>query len=512
MRILGWRKIALVLILSILINSFSFGMITQKESQDNEVVQENNQIKPQIKNPVTSIGKYEITSEEFGDQRYFWSLNLGTGMYEQIRATLLAVGEKCYIYMANETITTKGQYLAISTCNYYQEEFDDVIYDKNVALMGHPDGILGDIDGDPKITILIAPLGGAGGLYLQKDEIAGSSYSNNREMVYIDSGFGKTVGGLKTLMHEFNHLIWFNYDLNEGHFLLEGAAEYSVCYGNYLSSTTNQPGINLTWHTNSFKTSHQKSLLSFHETNNFPDSADYGKAYLFMLYMIEQLGIDFVKILVEEELDGPLGIDAALNATGFELEFNDLFMNWITAVTIDRIVNGNDMYQIKSANFVVEPDVVIASYPNSKYNCKHYPYGFHVKRLLHPPDNFTFLMSNPQPTYALGVTIAINDQEGWKIEKGKYVQENELVGIHVSGKNISEAYIVTSIISEETPTTFRDFIEVGYETYLTLDYSIEEGHIPLTITEIAGIVPYKMIILLSSSLLLVTWHVKRSKK
>lgn len=481
MRLLGWRLLLLSLVITLAVkpiyssNSVNRNstLVRNNSSNKKEIVS----IRNSARNITEAISKND---EEIGNQEIFWSLDVLGGLYVQKRATLLSVGEKCYIYMANETIEEIGQSTAISNCNYYKDEFDAVIYDKNIEFMGHPDGRIGDIDGDPKVTVLIVELNGAGGVYLQKDDIPGSTYSNHREMVYIDSSLGERIGGLMTLMHEFNHLIWFNYEMDEGHFLLEGAAEFGVYYAGYLSSATGPLGVNLTWHTNDFITNHQRSLLSFHLNNRIPLSEDYGKAYLFMLYLVEQFGIDFLRNLVLALPDGPLGIDSALNDSGYDSSFNEVFLNWITTCTIDNEIIANGIYGFKNADFVVNSDEIITDYPTQKMNVKHYHYGFHVEKLINPPDNFTFQITNPYPEYSMGISIALNDQNGWQVIKSIHSEIKDILNIYVSGINIDEAYIITTLISENTPEVFQDFLNVGEETYYLLDYSIVEGHVQTT--------------------------------
>jgi len=172
MRLLGWRLLLLSLVITLAVkpiyssNSVNRNstLVRNNSSNKKEIVS----IRNSARNITEAISKND---EEIGNQEIFWSLDVLGGLYVQKRATLLSVGEKCYIYMANETIEEIGQSTAISNCNYYKDEFDAVIYDKNIEFMGHPDGRIGDIDGDPKVTVLIVELNGAGGVYLQKDDI-----------------------------------------------------------------------------------------------------------------------------------------------------------------------------------------------------------------------------------------------------------------------------------------------------------------------------------------------------
>ena len=428
-------------------------------------------ISQKFKSNPLEYGNFSPESEEIGNQETFWSLDVSAGIYVQILATLLSVGEKCYVYMANETIEELGESTAISNCNYYRDEFDDVIYDKNIEFMGDPDGRFGDIDGDPKVTIFVAPLNGAGGLYLQKDEIETSTYTNLREMIYIDSRFGTRSGALTTIMHEFNHLIWFNYEMDELHYLLEGVAEFSVCYAGYLSSRGN-----LTWFTDEFEENHQRSLIFVHEQNNVPLPEDYGSSYLYILYLVEQFGIDIIRNLVLATQDGAIGVDYALNAIGSNDTFNDVFLNWITACVIDSETFDNGKYGFTSVDFRVDIDEEVNSIPHEMLDVKHYPYGFHVKKFIQPPDEFTFSITNPYPTYSVGISIVFKDQNGWNINQLHHRESSEIINIEITGEEITEAYIITSLMYANTPTTLVDFVNVGEESHYFLDYMITEGH------------------------------------
>lgn len=476
---LSFRKIFILsFVFLIILNPMSISVVKEtstKESASKFCLDE------LILEGFTDFAKLEhvvVQDEEIGNQEVFWSLDVGAGMYVQKLATLLSVGEKCYVYMANETITSIGESAAISRCNYYRNEFDDVIYDKNIEFMGHPDGRFGDIDGDPKVTIFIVDTNGAGGLYLQKDELANSTYSNLREMFYIDSRLGTREGALMTIMHEFNHLIWFNNEMDEGHFLLEGVAEFSIYYAGYTAGWGNLTGA-----TNLFRDNHQRSLLSFHLSGNIPLMEDYGESYLFILYLVEQFGIEIVQELVLARPDGPLGVDLALNETGSNEKFNDVFFNWITACAIDSEDYAAGKYGFKNVDFTVTSDDVVSNYPHQKSNVIHYPYGFHVKKLVQPPDDFTFSITNPSPDYSLGISIALHDQNGWQVTHSLHSESDELISINVSGEETSVVYIITSVMKENTPTYFIDFITVGSETYRTLDYSIIEGHNQTSITK-----------------------------
>ncbi|PNX50687.1 MAG: hypothetical protein BV458_12810, partial [Thermoplasmata archaeon M9B2D] len=62
---------------------------------------------------------HENTTESFGEQRAFWTYLSRPESMEltAVNATLLSVGDYCYVYMANETIDLLGEGAAISKCN-----------------------------------------------------------------------------------------------------------------------------------------------------------------------------------------------------------------------------------------------------------------------------------------------------------------------------------------------------------------------------------------------------------
>ncbi|MGD9396871.1 MAG: hypothetical protein PVJ05_10620, partial [Candidatus Thorarchaeota archaeon] len=180
----------------------------------------------------------ENTTESFGDQQSFWTyLSRPESMaLTAVNATLLSVGDSCYVYMANESIERLGEVAAIAKCSQLGQVFDDVIYPKAVELAGSPDGHLGDIDGDPRVTLFLAPLvrymGNAYlGFHVPWDECP-FPFSNRREMVYIEAerDFNETVC---ITIHEFNHFLWDNYEFDEADFLMEGLANLAIDYTGY---------------------------------------------------------------------------------------------------------------------------------------------------------------------------------------------------------------------------------------------------------------------------------------
>ena len=165
--------------------------------------------------------------------RNFWVADFDTNSHYEIEATLLVTGEHCLIYMQDSLIPQIGAAEALSRCESYQNEFDTRIYQTVIDLTGNPNGTLGDIDGDPRIVILIND--NPTSYYSQYNEIV-HAYSNLCEMFYINY---HPFMILETIAHEFCHLIWFNYEFDEVHFILEGLAEYATYKCGYLEDNNN---------------------------------------------------------------------------------------------------------------------------------------------------------------------------------------------------------------------------------------------------------------------------------
>ena len=94
-------------------------------------------------------------AHDIGDFRWFWAVDYDEDVYYQADAYLLAIGEYCYIYFEDLVISILGEEEASERAEFYRDEFDSSIYPKVTALAGNPNGTLGDIDGDPRIYILI---------------------------------------------------------------------------------------------------------------------------------------------------------------------------------------------------------------------------------------------------------------------------------------------------------------------------------------------------------------------
>ncbi|MHA2190382.1 MAG: hypothetical protein ACXAB9_04800, partial [Candidatus Thorarchaeota archaeon] len=214
--------------------------------------------------PTPPLSIFQIPAKEIGDNRSFWALDLDAMEHYIVDAHLLAIGNLCYIYFDDLVISIIGEAEANARAETYRDEFDTNIYPRVTDLAGDPDGTLGDIDGDPKIYILIVEHRQS--YYRQSNEVTGE-HSNLCEMVYICY---RTSNPVNTIAHEFHHLVWFNYEFDEVHFILEGPAEYATYYSGYI------PANNWTVRVQDFLDDIDDSFIYFEV-----EAQDYGACYLF---------------------------------------------------------------------------------------------------------------------------------------------------------------------------------------------------------------------------------------
>ncbi|MCK5046271.1 MAG: hypothetical protein KAS22_06805 [Candidatus Heimdallarchaeota archaeon] len=409
--------------------------------------------------------------DNFGDQQLFW---ITMPDWIQVRATLLAEGNYCYIYMANETIELLGENESITKCEAIRDAFDADIYPKAIEVAGHPSGILGDVDGDPKVTVFLAPLVRyMGTAYLGfadlNHEMPGFPYANLREMVFCDSEHS-VYDTIFITIHEFNHLIYFNNDWNDCQFITEGIASYAVDYAGYYSWVTDAV-------TNSFTYHPEISLLYFvREYGELWDSS-YGQAYLFVTYLAERFGNDFTKQLVFIPEDGAIGIDKALEHFGYDLTFNDIYLDWITACALDDTSFDGGIYGFETVDYTIQAaSSVLFDFPRTR---THYYYGFDVKRMYLPRDNFTFVIDNPYP-YALGVSIILENESGIQVIKEIYRENSDEYRIFVEGMNLQNVYVITSLMSEDSPIEYGSVMSMDELISQELNYNFFEGNVANT--------------------------------
>ena len=421
----------------------------------------------------SSMAINELASESVGDQQLFWTyLDCPESMeLTQVRATLLYAGGSCYIYMANSSIDLLGETAAINKCSTIGHAFDEDIYPTAIEVAGSPDGLLGDIDGDPRVTVFLAPLvRNMGNAYLgypgEKDEFPGP-YSNEREMVYVDAE-QEVYKTICIIIHEFNHVIWNNYEMDEAEFLMEGLANLAVDLTGYHFETTDLVTETYTYHP-------EISLLHFNRFYGPYWDASYGQAYLFVNYLLDRFGLATVRSLVSIREDGARAVEIALANAGYDITFNELYLDFITACVLDDTQTEGGIYGFDTLNYTIQKRTPLGSiYPLSRYNVTHYHYGFNVYRLVSPLDNFTITIENPYP-YSLGLVVATRNASGWHVSKSQFFSASGPISLGIPSGDNQEVILITTLMSHETPTDIESVNSLSEVPSKGLDISITEG-------------------------------------
>ncbi|RDE12214.1 MAG: hypothetical protein C4K48_10315 [Candidatus Thorarchaeota archaeon] len=452
----------------------------------------------------TTVEEFRLASESFGNQQVFWTHLMWPESpgFSEVRATLLFPGISCYMYMANSSIEILGEEAAITKCHHLGQIFDDVIYPKAIEIAGDPDGHLGDIDGDPRVTVFLAPLvRNMGRAYLgfddPKDEFLGP-YSNRREMVYVDAEMDLN-DTLCITTHEFNHLIWNNYEMDEADFLVEGLANLAVDLTGFWSHITDAVTTAFTYHP-------EVSLLHFNRFYSVYWDASYGQAYLFVTYLAERFGVNTVKCLVSISEDGPAAVEIALADAGYDLTFNDVYLDFITACVLDDSEIEDGVYGFESLNYTTRRYTALGNnYPIMEENTIHYHYGFDVNKLTAPPDNFTIAIENPYP-YAVGVVVAVRNSSGWHVSQFQLYSASGTLSEYIQSAEAEEVYVITSLISHVTPTDHEDVSSLAEIPTEGLDFTITEGDTRSPSISDSLVLPFSILIIVVFSSIFIVYR------
>ncbi|MCK4579207.1 MAG: T9SS type A sorting domain-containing protein [Candidatus Marinimicrobia bacterium] len=222
---------------------------------------------------------------------------------------------------------------------------------------------LPDIDGSPKISILLHNIhdlseewngtsngaeGGAAEIvgYVRKADQSTIGLTNRRDMIYLNTAATSRTDRAAALAHQLVKLMMLSKDIDEERWIAEGIAFFGE----------RECGFDLPTQWSTFPDLSGDAGMPLN--SGAPgvawavDPADgnaiaelYIKAAVWMIYLYENIGgLDFIKALMNEPLNGIAGIDALLPdflpAGASELSFSDLFSAW----SIAMIINDTDQF------------------------------------------------------------------------------------------------------------------------------------------------------------------------
>jgi hypothetical protein len=255
-----------------------------------------------------------------GDVRRFFAVSFGRGAPAQlsVTATLRATSAHAYFYVDS----------AVNGSTADAEEaartFEAQIWPAITGVFGEPPSP--GVDGDPRIIVLQADLGGVGGYHTSDDLYlrAVRPLSNEAEMVYIDASnaIGSTPFDV-VLAHELQHLIMERNDSGEEAWVNEGLGVTAEGIAGGAMSVIDE-----------FEQQPSTQLNRWEQSDLIPH---YGASGAFLRYLADRTGGDeALGGIAAAQGDGPAGIDEFLAAEGTELTFREVFADWIVANALNR--------------------------------------------------------------------------------------------------------------------------------------------------------------------------------
>jgi len=261
----------------------------------------------------------------------FWVLNVDENNYRSIDAELAYQTPHVYFWVED------GINYISSDVKDLVDVFENQIYQRNREIFGKEWSP--GIDNDVHLTILYAQeLGGAAGYFSSADSLMPEidRFSNTAEMFYLSADY-IDLNDLFTygvLAHEFQHMIHWNIDRNETSWINEGLSELAVELNGF--STGGFP----------FLFAADPDLqLNFWPGNDQGDSTPhYGASYLFVKYLFERYGSDFISALVSQPKNGMQGLDAILSSSQKKVHVSpttseQIFQDW----TIANILQNDEI-------------------------------------------------------------------------------------------------------------------------------------------------------------------------
>ncbi|MBK8985973.1 MAG: immune inhibitor A [Chloroflexi bacterium] len=256
-----------------------------------------------------------------GDRQTFFTDN------GRIQATLLGITEHTYFWVEDSLRFNQREVQTAA------DRLETEYYPRLVTLFGQE--WQPGIDNDPHFTVL--HLAGTNtsselGYFSSVNQYPRSLYaeSNQQEMVYLvmgnlDLGEDLYYG---TLVHEIQHLIQWYLDPNEDTWLNEGLSQLAEIYLGFDTATaldyTRRPHTRLnTW-------DYDADYVDAH----------YSAAYLYMVYLWEQLGETAVQELSRHPANGLAAVSAILRGHAPDRSLTDFTADWVAANFLDSPAAG----------------------------------------------------------------------------------------------------------------------------------------------------------------------------
>lgn len=306
-----------------------------------------------------------------GGTKYFLNRDLAFKEF-----TLRSVGENVEIWVANDLSFPDDRPAHVVTqeqVDKLREEFDSNIYPKATEFFGTPDML--DGSNSPLPGMVGLPEGyyeGSDKVIMLVDNIVDEGYNNpsypffvagffwqtlenyiDRNIITIDTNSWETrleSTFFGTTIHELQHLIHADNDSAEETWINEGMSTFSEYLGGYGHDASS---IN-------FYLDHPENSLTqwddHLEATTGPETiADYGQVQLFITYLNDKFGQEFIRDLAVNEKQSIESIEDTFAQHNINMTFTDVYQNFITALAIDSDRVGDGVYNIDSVDLRALP-------------------------------------------------------------------------------------------------------------------------------------------------------------
>lgn len=269
-----------------------------------------------------------------GNTRTFWTHNGDTDEFNLITAKLMYISEHAYFWQdeGSQPINAAGQIATLEDWEAAAESFDKS-YELVRFVFGQEKSP--GLDGDLRLYVIHSDtLGQVGGYFGQSDMLPSviESHSNQGEYFYISNIGSAGIASdyyKEVLAHEFQHMVHKNIDSNEDGWLNEGMSMLSqqiigMRGDNFVADYLIKPDQSL-WYWSG-------------------NRLDYGQSYLYVDYLYEQMGEDFIKAVAADPLNGLASIDQTLATFNSSRNADELYADAIMAVFFNNPTLAEGQY------------------------------------------------------------------------------------------------------------------------------------------------------------------------
>lgn len=156
--------------------------------------------------------------------------------------------------------------------------------------------------------------------------------------------------------HEYQHLLHDDYDPDEENFINEGMADLAEYLTGYRAANKG--------HLDAAASNPENSLVVWGDQGDLEILTDYGQAYLFQFYLMEQFGKPFIQALFHNPDNGITGVNTTLAGFHIQESFADVFHDWSVAMLIDLMKAGG-RYGFKNLDFKLDIGTLAAPNPEA---------------------------------------------------------------------------------------------------------------------------------------------------